>query len=70
MCSDYNATGEVSTCMECRHGERRLGHRFSVCLIFRFLRVWEYHLSAAVCLRGCTPSELGWEPYEMCCSPL
>ena len=55
--------------MGCRRGERLLGHIFSVCIIFIFLRGWEYHVSADVCLGGCTPSEVGWVPSEVRCSP-
>ena len=38
--SSSTTVGEVSSCMGCRRGERRLGQRFSVCLIFIFLRGW------------------------------
>ena len=38
VCSSSTTSGEVFTFMGCRCGERRLGHRFSVCLIFIFLR--------------------------------
>ena len=38
VCSSSTTTGEVSSCMVCMCGELRLGHCFSVCLIFIFLR--------------------------------
>ena len=59
----------ISVCMGGRCGERCLGHRFSLFVIFLFLRVWEYQVSAAVCFEGFTPSELGWAPWEVSCSP-
>ena len=68
--SSSSASGEVSACMRFRRGECRLGHRFSICLIFCVFRSWEYHVSAAVCLVGCTPCEVGWTPYEVQCAPL
>ena len=55
--------------MGCRLGGRLLGYCFSVCLIFIFLRGWEYRVSASVCLVGCTPSEVGFSPSEVSCSP-
>ena len=45
--SSSTTAGEVSACMGCRCWELLLGHCFSVCLIFLFLYVWEYHVSAA-----------------------
>ena len=56
--------------MGCRSGERHIGHRLSVCLIYIYLRGWEYHVSAYVCLGGCTPSGVGWAPSEVICSTL
>ena len=38
--SSSTNVGVLSACMGFRRGERRLGHRFSVCLIFLFLRGW------------------------------
>ena len=38
MCYSSTTVGELSACMVCRRGGRRLEHRFSVCLIFIFLR--------------------------------
>ena len=70
MCSSSTTSGEVFTFMGCRCGERRLGHRFSVCLKFIFLWGGEYHVSAAVYWEGCTPSKVCWAPYEVRCSPL
>ena len=69
VCSSSTTSGEVFTFMGCRCGERRLGHRFSVCPIFIFLRGWKYHVSAAVYWGGCTPSKVGWAPSEVRCSP-
>ena len=65
VCSSSTTSGEVSACMGFRRGERRLGHRFSVCIIFIFLRGWEYHVSADVYLGGCTLSEVVWVPSEV-----
>ena len=45
--SSSTAAGEVSACMGCRCGESLLGHCFSVCIIFIFVHVWEYHVSTA-----------------------
>ena len=70
MCSSSTTSGEVFAFMGCRCGERRLGNRFSVCLIFIFLRGWKYHVSSAVYWGGCTPSKVGWAPSEVRCSPL
>ena len=70
MCYYSTTAGEVSACMGCRRGERCLGHSFSVCIIFLFLRSREYHVSDAVCLGGCTPSEVGLGHSEVRCSPL
>ena len=68
MFSSSTRVGEVSACMSCGRGEWRLGNRLSVYVIFIFLRDWEYHVSSAVCLGGCTPSEVGWSPSEVCCA--
>ena len=40
VCSSSTTSGKVFPCMGCRRGECRLGHRFSVCLIYIFLRRW------------------------------
>ena len=60
--------GEVSACMGCMRWERFLGHSFYVCLIFIFLHIWSYHVSASEFLGGFTPSVVGWEPSEVRCS--
>ena len=41
VCYSSTTSGEVSTGMGCNRGECRLGYRFSVCIIFIFLRVRE-----------------------------
>ena len=49
----YCTTGvEVYNCIGFRRGERCLVHRFIVCIIFLFFRVWEYHVSYTVYFGG------------------
>ena len=69
MCYSSTTSDEVSACMGCRSGERRLGKHFSVCLMFIFLLGWEYHVSDAISVEegGCIPSEVSSAPSEVSC---
>ena len=63
----WATSGELSYCMGCRRGERRLGYHFSVLLLFLFSCGLANHVSAAVFLGVRAPSEVGWGPSEVSC---
>ena len=68
VCSWYTTSCELSDCKGFRYGERCLGYRFSV-FCYLFSHVWVYHVSAAVFLGVCIPSEVGWETSEVIFPP-
>ena len=69
VCFSSTTVDEVYACMGCRCGQRCLGNRFSVCIIFIFLHGWEYHVSAAVCLGGVHPLERVGHPLKCAVHP-